>query len=211
MARPLSKALREQIEDSVIAATHIPAKKKAVIASTKAAVREALRLRLPEGFEAATAHLPPEWFDGTDLTYIADAVNPESILYYSRDASNMVRYHGGSSHYLGFETLHHPRSKAPWLRSQHDPEQPVEPTWDRVLAAQITEAEKLHKKECEMRAELRAVLHSVNSVEKLIEKMPSLARHVPPAPGKAMPLVVSTAKAESLLKKAGFDTGAAAA
>jgi hypothetical protein len=207
MARPLNNATREHIEDSVIKATFIPAKKEAIIASAKVAVREHLMALLPAEFLPATATLPDSWFDHEEREYMRNEVNPEAILFWDRDSSLMDSRKAGRWMNLSFEPFRKPYHYSISVQSTHDKKNPDVPSWEKILATQIDQAEKLAAEENTLREEVRAVLFSVKSVEKLLEKMPEFARHVPPAPAKYALPVVSTVKVENLLKKVGFDQG----
>lgn len=207
--RRLDKKMRQYIEDSAIAATHFSAKKQGVLDAAAKIARKAVLEELPQDFAAATKHLPAEWFPHSQTVNVPRESHPD---YYF--IQGFGRHYSYVSLDLG-EPVKRPNSMR-WLRP-HEPapkgEKPASDLtpWSVLLSGVVAEAQKLQAQEETARTELRAVLMACQNVRQLVEKMPSLARHVPPAPAKSLPLVVSPAKAESLLKKAGFDTGAQAA
>jgi hypothetical protein len=198
----LNKHIRNAIEESLIAATTIPAEKEALLKKAGATAREAVRKTLPKGFEDAIKTLPPEWFRTEGSASMRSEDNPRWVLQSLEDRNDWRRQD------LPFEPLRVPNNyyMAGEIAYQPDKDDPKKPLWTNIMAKHVAEANKLRKKEDDLRAEIRAVLFSVNTAEKLIERVPAWEKHITPyIPTKAMPLVVSTAKAESLLKKAGFD------
>ncbi len=189
----LTKASRAHILESVIKATFIPAEKEAILKSTGDAVRNHLITCLPEGFLQATQILPKEWFSHSTEYYISKTSNPRCIMN-PLDGQGRVK----SGDNIRFEKLRHPHS------SIH----PSSVIWADILAGQIAAATKLKHQEDELTQELNAVLASCTTTEKLLEKMPTLERHLPEPAKKAYPVTTSTAPLQKALKRVGFDTGA---
>lgn len=202
----LTKAIRADMIESVIAATYIPEKKKVIMESTGLAAREAIRALLPTGFERAIGTLPREWFNRIVSVSPSRTVNPSNILNLKGPAL------WGGSISIGEPILVPANLYCQMGNAIHDTVQaafPGHPTWEKILAVQIEEATKLRAEEDAMRGDLAAFLASCRSYKDVMEKFPAFERHLPKTPAKAMPLVVQTAPLQQKLAKLGFDQGAA--
>lgn len=200
----LTKAIRADMVESIIAATYIPEKKKAILESTGSAAREAVRALLPAGFERAIGTLPREWFNRIVAVSPSRGVNPVNILKSETG--------WGASIDIGEPILVPANLYCQMGNAIHDTVQaafPGHPTWEKILAVQIEAATKLCKEEDELRAEVAGFLASCHSYKDVCEKFPAFERHLPKTPAKAMPLVVQTAPLQKKLAKLGFDQGAA--
>lgn len=198
----LTKEIRAQIVESVIAATFIPAEKKAILESAGLAAREAVRAALPEGFERAVGTLPRDWFAKVDNVGPSWHVNPRSILENPEDSTRSCQIRFDTvlapvEFYYGYQ-----------INDRHQEKDPKAPSWEKILAAQIDAAKKLRAKEDDLRADLSSFLASCRTYQQVLEKMPELERHLPKPAAPARPLVVSAAPLQSQMKKLGFDQGA---
>jgi hypothetical protein len=207
----LNKEIRKHIIESVIKGTYIPAQKEAIIASTREAVYEALRAQLPPDFEAATKHMPKDWFGIASAPWIHHEVHPEEILKRGALTADEVKTRDSSPSLRSARELRVPFDyRHRNIASMKDKAKPDQSNWETILAAQIDAATKLADYERNLRAELRAFLASVKNVKQLLEKKPDFERHLPASTPKPMPLVVSTVKLDTLLDRLGFDLGAPA-
>lgn len=196
----LTKDIREQIVQSVLAGTWIPEKKAAILKSTGEAIREVWRKYLPEGFEAATATLPPAWFPKESVEYLSCAVNPDLIMQPTNSRGEKC-----SSSNFSVPPLAVPENFRPEYRYNGVGHIPF---WSEALAPQIKEAQKLRAAQDKLEEELRGFLYSVKTYKQVLEKMPELERHLPKPAAKPMPVATSTAPLLSTLAKLGFDKGA---
>ena len=198
----LTKDIRAQVVDSVIASTYIPAKKQAILDSAALAAREAVRALLPAGFERAIGTLPREWFGKVTEVYPSRHVNPRNIL---KGASGPMYLKIG-------EPVIIPRCvNVEGMIRDTVQKDDTHPSWGEILAVQIEAAHKVRKEEDEMRAELMDFLNSKQTYKQVVEAMPQLERHLPKPPAPALPLVVNPAPLQKRLAKAGFDLGAVTA
>lgn len=180
----LTNAIRDQIVNSVIAATNIPERKTKLIADTTVLIKAHSHNLLPDGFEQATATLPKEWFRREEFAYLPRTADIRIIL-------NTEMTHGW---YF------------PYFLAPTNYQRPDYPYWDTVLKLQVEEALQLSATEAEMRAKLWNFLRSCRTVAKVLEGMPELERHIPEQV-KSYPVVVSTGPLKNALAAMGFDRG----
>lgn len=195
----LTKEIRAQIVESVIAATFIPAEKEAILQSAGATVRETIRKLLPQGFEQAVACLPPEWLPSLESIQLHTHISVPNILADCYRSYRSIRF----ERLTVSNNLNLPGRISDRIRQGDD-----RPAWEQILAAQIDAAKKLRAKEDALRMELSNQLVSFRTYAQLLEKLPELERHLPKPPAPPMPLVANVAPLRAQMKKLGFDQGA---
>lgn len=184
----LTNKARESTLASALAATFIPAQRKAIEKLMSDAVRKAVVAAVPKAFTEGTKGMPDEWFHWN----VGESVPAEY---------NVKRIWQGLSlsrcGYVEFE-----RVKVPTNYNLT----PTEAEWKKMLGAQLDAALKLQAKYEDLKQELADFLNSCSTYEKVIKGMPQLERHLPPVVKKSFPLVADTRPLQSALKKMGFDT-----
>lgn len=211
----LSNKHRAEIVESVVkTGTFIEAEKEAITKSTSAAVREACRVLLPEGFEAATAIMPIEWLPGKDSHDVAREANPIYLLKNKEQRDKSYSYPSIQFDKLSVPSNFKNNSLRDHFKNNHSEKyigsarHPDRATWEEILSAQIDAAKKLRAKEDALRDELMGFLMSCRTSQQVLAKMPDLERHMPAAPVRAYPVQVSVTALVGQLGKLGFDRGA---
>jgi len=184
----LTKAIRNAIVESVMAATTFPERKASIKKRTSDLARQLLMARVPMEFAMLVNGSPAEWFACTVQVLLRDALSPMCVFGDGDWRRVYVEFDGFSHPYdfnNGFSTEEQERFFGP-LRAEAE-----------KLAAQMERTEN----------ELRGFLASVTTTEKLIERMPELKPHIPTtAFAKSYPVVASTVNLQNYLASSGFDT-----
>ena len=188
----MNKDIVTKIVTSVLAATNMETNRQAIYEAARVRVRKHMLDQVPMALIAVSMDNPPEWFHWLDHVYIGNknTWNPWYIMY---DGPNPHDSY----------PLRHLRVDPPVVSFRnHNPSLRAEDFAD--LTAEATQWANKREK---LTSELRAVLFSFNTVEKLLEKLPEFTRHVPPAaaPKPNYPLVAPN-NILSALSKLGFDT-----
>jgi hypothetical protein len=187
MATPPNKSTRDEIIDNIVQATDVPHLLADLTARTKARARTYIADYLPEGFQAAVAGHPKEWFSSNTSCYVGGDGNPLSVL------STVT---GQGYRHDGYIYLDDPILVPHNTRLEHPPA-------EEFFADLVAEATALVDRITTMKIEARAFLNSCKTVEQLIERMPELEPHIPKV-SKPMPLVAPS-NLLSTLSGFGFD------
>ena len=192
----MNKDLVAKIVTSVLAATNLEADRQQIYAIAKQRIRTRVVDQVPMELIQISMNNNPDWFRWLDTVYIGNknTWSPWFIMY---DGPNPHDVH---------RLCHVPVDPPVVTFDNHKPNLRAEDFADLTTLA----TEWANKRE-KLTSELRAVLFSFNTVEKLLEKLPEFTRHVPPAaaPKPKYPLVAPN-NILSALSKLGFDTAVVA-
>lgn len=184
MTTRLTKEMRNDIIESVMAATDMNTKREAILAETVARAVEVIRESQPEGWFALVEGHPKEWFSlQAEISFAGDLL-PQSIMSTE------------SHHYYHQIKLEDSIPVAIYYRRDRDSEKVV-------FAAVIKKAQAWREEYDATRGELASFLNSCSTTEKVIERMPELEKHIPKR-AKVYPLVAPS-NVMSRLAKLGFD------
>ena len=192
MTTKLNNSLREEIVDNVINATDLPALERDIRRRVVETVRQTIIDAQPAGFYDLIKHAPKEWFrlEASVYIYTGDGTGHPFVALVKRIGrgidSNVTRVQ-----------LDDPIAVAQngWEVSGAQ--------WRTVLADLYVEANAFVERYNDLYREISAFLKSVTTVEKLLERMPELERHVPKV-SKPLPLVAPSNLLSSL-SQLGFD------
>lgn len=181
MATRLTNNMREEIVDSVMRATDLAEQRKAIENETIEMAAKACRDAQPTGWFELIKGYPAAWFKLDGSVYVKGGFNPLARL-------------AGYTHGM------HINYPAPIPVAA---ELSLSEAQCSMFAALCERADAWFEANVAARGELIGFLRSCNTVEKVIERMPELARHVPKA-GKVWPLAAPN-NVMSRLSKLGFD------
>lgn len=184
----LTNKARESALASALAATFIPAQRKAIEKSMSDAVRKVVVAAVPKEFTEGTKGMPDEWFHWCVQESIPREYNVQAVW----DAQPL-RWCMAAV----FERVKVPSNYNLHLTGEE---------WKKLLGAQLDAALKLQAKYEALKQELADFLNSCKTFEAVIKGMPELERHLPPIVKKSFPLVADTRPLKKALKGMGFDT-----
>lgn len=175
MATRLNKTMIDEIVSSVLASTTFQERRDALEKRVSAHACAMLERDAPPGLVALSKTVPREWLQWTDSVWTGNAEwNPHKIL---DQAFESTMHYGGH-------------------RVQVDPAVPTTAHHkDEVHEADFVEltaeATALAEAYLRTKSQLRAVLNSVRTVEKALERLPELAPHIPKI-AKSYPLATTS-------------------
>lgn len=171
MTRRLTKDIIEEIRISVIAATNLPARRKAIELASVEAAKSWLMSKQPPGFNDLARCHPKDWFPSVSQLYAPDE-NPVAVM-------TAVDLEPCSPAYVYF---HDP---VPACTGSGRLDAQGWPAFDKCMA----DAKAWCVDYVTIWDGLSAVFNSVRTVEKLLERMPELAAHIPKESAPAYALV----------------------
>lgn len=182
MTTRLTNEMRNEIADSVIAATNLPDERKEIERLTSEVARDWMLSQQPPEFVALVKGHPAQWFHLDNDLYVREH-NPLQVLEIS----------------LWSHSINYP---APVPIAVNTSPSPAE--CQEIFGDLCARAEKWVEQRDQVRGELMAYLNSCRTVEKALENMPELTPHVPKAAAKVYPLVAPS-NVLSKLSQLGFD------
>jgi len=180
MKTRLTKALREEITNSIMAATNFEDRLTKARQKYLPLIREKLITTLPEGFWEATKGMPAEWFEHRVLIDV--------------DFSNYLYQRGKD--FKTTEPIRVPTNRKDFGLFANDP----------LLNEYAELVKTIDEQRDEARAQVESFLLSCRNTDQIVERMPEFERHVPKN-GKTYAIVATTANLASALFAAGFDKG----
>lgn len=197
----LTKKMRQEILEKVVAATKIPKMKADLKKQTESACREYARSLLPADFVPKTKGLPKEWFRHVANIEFGENCDPTELMKPFDSRRNSWRTTVSIEPiaipaHLEIKTIFQEKLVDGEIRN------PI-PAWLKPL---LKEAESIFEKEHEFRMQMHNTLVSFTTVEKMLEQLPKLKRHVT-VPEKSYPVAVDIKKISKAMSSIGFDTG----
>lgn len=195
MSIRLTKQMREDIRDRVMAATTLPVTRKEIEEATKKYLSRWLSEQIPKAFRDFTKSAPKSWFMMANLARVQNGVSPLYILMSGVPNSDY------SSRYISNVYLDDPVAKpadfsVPCISIE---------TASQELLVLVAQATALHAQYTETKAKVEATLNGFTTLDKLIREVPEFEKHCTGyKPNYAV--VVDSANTLSALFKAGFDT-----
>lgn len=186
MTTRLTKAMREEILDSVLVATDFEKKKKDILQRAGQVARKELLKLVPEEFLEMIKNRPQEWFLHDASVELHKDYAPENAF------NEIPNYWYGCN--LAFEPIPHPCGAAMDIPKERQA---------KLFTPFRKEADKLRAKQDKLRSDMRAFLLSCSTVEKVLEQMPELKPHIPEKAEFFAP-TVNTNNLLSQLMKSGF-------
>lgn len=186
MTTRLTKAMREEILNSVLAATDFEKKKKDILQRAGQVARKELLKLVPKEFTAMIEGHPQEWFLHDTSVHLGRDYAPEQAF------NESANYWYGCD--LAFEPIPHPCGIAMEIPEEQQA---------KLFTPFRKEAEKLMEKQEKLRSDMRTFLLSCSTVEKVLEQMPELKPHIPEKAEFFAP-TVNTNNLLSQLMKSGF-------
>lgn len=175
MTTRLNKTLIEEIVASVIAATTFKAQRDALEKRIRAHASAMLTRDAPPGLVDLSKTVPREWLHWVDSVWMGESDwNPSRVL---EKAFEPAPYYGGTR--ITVEpavptTAHH-----------------KDEVHEADFVELTAEATALAEAYLRTKSQLRAVLNSVRTVEKALERLPELAPHIPKI-AKSYPLATTS-------------------
>lgn len=186
----LTKYIRDAIVKSVLASTHFPEQKQSIKQRTCDLARELIAARVPPLFNVMLE------FYGKEEDWFARSISANLQGKYSPlDPLNTL-----DGQYNAWCVEFEPVMRPLYFNDSFSREEQTQ-----HFGALRLEAEQLVEKIQRTERELRGFLASVTTTEKLLERMPELAPHLP-STAVSYPVVASTVNLVSYLRTAGFDT-----